>query len=502
MRYILSLDQGTTSCRAFIFDQSAKVVASAQCEFTQSYPRPGWVEHSATEIFDRQYQVCKEALNISGVKIEDVAALGITNQRETLVVWDRNTSKPIAPAIVWQCRRTASLCREWKKCGWEKEIQEKTGLPLDPYFSGTKLRWILDNVSGARQAALKGTLAAGTIDSWLLWKLTGGKIHATDITNASRTLLLNLETGQWDQDLLDLFEIPYSLLPRILPTTTHFGETDESWFGTGIPILSMIGDQQSALFGQTCWLPGQVKSTYGTGSFVLLHTGKKPQRENKRLVTTVAWKRGENPIEYAVEGSVFVAGAAIQWLRDQLGLLSSAAQSEALAKSVSNTAGVYFVPAFVGLGAPHWDPMARGIMVGLTRGTRREHIILAALEAVAFQTRDLLEEMAGTSDIERSNLRELRVDGGMAANDFFLQLQADCLGLPVIRPRFIETTVLGAAYLAGLQAGLWNGEGELESLWEVDRTFEPSKETDNMKSAYEKWKRAVALAREWSRNTP
>ena len=500
MPYILSLDQGTTSCRAFLFDQSAKVMASAQCEFTQHYPQPGWVEHSATEIFETQYQVCKEALKSSGVTAGEIAALGITNQRETLVVWNRATSEPIAPAIVWQCRRTASLCEEWKKRGWEEKVQSRTGLLLDPYFSGTKLRWILDNVSGARQAAERGELAAGTIDSWLLWKLTGGKVHATDVTNASRTLLLDLDTGQWDPELLDLFEIPASILPRVLPTATHFGETDESWFGRKIPILSMVGDQQSALFGQACWRPGQVKSTYGTGSFVLLHTGEKPQRGSGRLVTTVAWKRGKNPIEYAVEGSVFVAGAAIQWLRDQLGLLESAAQSEALARSVPDTAGVYFVPAFVGLGAPHWDPLARGMMVGLTRGTKREHIVRAALEAVAFQTRDLLEEMAGASEIQKSNLSELRVDGGMAANDFFLELQADCLGLPVIRPRFIETTVLGAAYLAGLEAGMWKDLKELEPLWEADRTFEPSRNSPRMRDAYEGWKKAVALTREWARN--
>ena len=320
------------------------------------------------------------------------------------------------------------------------------------------------------------------------------------MTNASRTLLLNLDTGQWDPELLDLFEIPASILPRVLPTATHFGETDESWFGRKIPILSMVGDQQSALFGQACWRPGQVKSTYGTGSFVLLHTGEKPQRGSGRLVTTVAWKRGENPIEYAVEGSVFVAGAAIQWLRDQLGLLESASQSEALARSVPDTAGVYFVPAFVGLGAPHWDPLARGMMVGLTRGTKREHLVRAALEAVAFQTRDLLEEMAGASEIQKSNLSELRVDGGMAANDFFLELQADCLGLPVIRPRFIETTVLGAAYLAGLEAGMWKDLKELEPLWEADRTFEPSRNSSRMRDAYEGWKKAVALTREWARN--
>ena len=500
MPYILSLDQGTTSCRAFLFDQSAKVMASAQCEFTQHYPQPGWVEHSATEIFETQYQVCKEALKSSGVAAGEIVALGITNQRETLVVWNRATSEPIAPAIVWQCRRTASLCEEWKKRGWEEKVQSRTGLLLDPYFSGTKLRWILDNVSGARQAAERGELAAGTIDSWLLWKLTGGKVHATDVTNASRTLLLDLDTGQWDPELLDLFEIPASILPRVLPTATHFGETDESWFGRKIPILSMVGDQQSALFGQACWRPGQVKSTYGTGSFVLLHTGEKPQRGSGRLVTTVAWKRGKNPIEYAVEGSVFVAGAAIQWLRDQLGLLESAAQSEALARSVPDTAGVYFVPAFVGLGAPHWDPLARGMMVGLTRGTKREHIVRAALEAVAFQTRDLLEEMAGASEIQKSNLSELRVDGGMAANDFFLELQADCLGLPVIRPRFIETTVLGAAYLAGLEAGMWKDLKELEPLWEADRTFEPSRNSSRMRDAYEGWKKAVALTREWARN--
>ena len=500
MPYILGLDQGTTSCRAFLFDQSAKVVASAQREFTQHYPQPGWVEHSATEIFDTQYKVCAEALKQSGVNVAEIRALGITNQRETLVVWNRSTGEPIAPAIVWQCRRTASMCEEWKERGWEEKVRAKTGLLLDPYFSGTKLRWILDNVAGARQAAETGELAAGTIDSWLLWNLTGGRVHATDVTNASRTLLLNLETGQWDEELLAMFEIPASLLPRVMPTATHFGETDASWFGRKIPILSLVGDQQGALFGQACWRPGQVKSTYGTGSFVLLHTGEKPQRGGGRLVTTVAWKRGENPTEYAVEGSVFVAGAAIQWLRDQLGLLDSAAQSDAMARSVPDTAGVYFVPAFVGLGAPHWDPRARGMMVGLTRGTKREHIVRAALEAVAFQTRDLLEEMTGGSGIRNSPVKELRVDGGMAANAFFLGLQADCLGVPVTRSRFIETTVLGAAYLAGLEADVWKDQKELEPLWEADRTFDPSPKTDKMETAYEGWKKAVRLAREWARD--
>lgn len=497
MRYILSLDQGTTSCRAFIFDATGEVVASAQREFAQHYPHPGWVEHSPLEIFETQYMVCSEALTRSGVPTEQIAALGITNQRETVVVWDRATGEPITNAIVWQCRRTAALCEEWKQRGWEEKVRAKTGLLLDPYFSGTKIKWVLDNVPGARQRAERGELATGTIDSWLLWKFTGGAVHATDVSNASRTLLLNLERGEWDADLLALFEIPPSLLPQVLPSTAPYGETQEKWFGRKLPIFSLVGDQQAALFGQACWCPGMAKSTYGTGSFVLLHTGKKPLWGRGRLLTTAAWKRGQNPTEYALEGSVFIAGAAVQWLRDALGLLESAVQSEALARSVPDSSGVYFVPAFVGLGAPHWDPLARGLIVGLTRGTRREHLVRAALEAAAFQTRDLLEEMTSDSKI---SLRELRVDGGMAANNFFLQFQADCLGLPVVRPRQTETTALGAAFLAGLEAGVWQDLEEIEHLWISDRVFEPSADRGWMEAAYAGWKKAVQLARDWPRS--
>lgn len=496
MRYILSLDQGTTSCRAFIFDPTGKVVASAQREFAQHYPQPGWVEHSAVEIFDTQYQVCCEALSRSAVPTEQIAALGITNQRETLVVWDRATGEPITNAIVWQCRRTTALCQEWKQRGWEEKIRAKTGLLLDPYFSGTKIKWVLDNVPGARKRAERGELAAGTIDCWLLWKLTGGAVHATDVSNASRTLLLNLERGEWDHELLALFEIPQPLLPLVLPSSTHYGETQENWFGRALPILALVGDQQAALFGQACWHPGRVKSTYGTGSFVLLHTGEKPLWGRGRLLTTVAWQRDQNPTEYAIEGSVFVAGAALQWLRDGLGLLGSAAQSEELAHSVADSGDVYFVPAFVGLGAPYWDPLARGLIVGLTRGTRREHLVRAALEAAAFQTRDLLQEMAASPEIA---LRELRVDGGMAANNFFLQFQADCLGLPVVRPRQTETTALGAAFLAGLEAGLWQGLEEIEQLWVPERVFEPAQDRSRVEAAYAGWKKAVQLARDWPR---
>ncbi|HLE37010.1 MAG TPA: glycerol kinase GlpK, partial [Candidatus Acidoferrales bacterium] len=495
MRYILSIDQGTTSCRAFVFDESGKAVASAQREFAQHYPQPGWVEHSATEIFQTQYQVCCDALARAAVPSEQIAALGITNQRETVVVWDRATGEPITNAIVWQCRRTAPLCEEWKQRGWEEDIRARTGLLLDPYFSGTKLRWILDNVPGARRAAERGELAAGTIDSWLLWKLTGGAVHATDVSNASRTMLLNLDRGEWDTELLRLFDIPQALLPRVLPSATCYGETQEAWFGRRLPILALVGDQQAALFGQACWRPGMVKSTYGTGSFVLLHTGEKPLRGRGRLLSTVAWKRGENPTEYALEGSVFVAGAALQWLRDGLGVLESADQSEALASSVADSGGIYFVPAFVGLGAPHWDPSARGLIVGVTRGTRREHLVRAALEAVAFQTQDLLTEMTADSPVQ---VRELRVDGGMAANNFLLQFQADCLGLPVIRPCQTETTALGAAFLAGLEAGVWRGLDEIEQLWSPDRVFEPAQNRAYAETAYAGWKKAVQLARSWS----
>ncbi len=499
MPYILALDQGTTSCRAFLFDEKASVAVSARKEFTQHYPQPGWVEHSATEIFETQLQVASETLRQAGVRAGDIAGLGITNQRETLVVWNRKTGEPISPAIVWQCRRTASLCEEGKSKGWEEKIHQRTGLLLDPYFSGTKLKWILDNVSGARQAAERNELAAGTVDSWLVWKLTGGAVHATDVSNASRTLLLNLDTAEWDEEMIRLLDIPSNILPQVLPSSARFGETDASWFGEKIPILGIAGDQQAALFGQACWKPGMVKSTYGTGSFVLLHTGEIPQRGHKRLISTVAWKRNENPVEYALEGSVFIAGAAVQWLRDELKILDSATASEAMARTVPDTGGVFFVPAFVGLGAPHWEPEARGMIIGLTRGTQREHLVRAALEAVAFQTRDLMEEMGGGST--KNTIRELRVDGGMAANDLFLQLQADVLGLPVIRPSCIETTVRGAAFLAGLEAGVWKSLDELEELWTADRVFEPSKDRGGIESAYSGWKRAVELTCKWARRS-
>jgi glycerol kinase len=493
-QYILALDQGTTSSRAILFDHDGQALATAQQEFEQLYPQPGWVEHRPEDIWTSQLQAAQALLKQAKIKPDQIAAIGITNQRETTIVWDRETGEPIHNAIVWQCRRTAEDCSRMRREGQEELFAERTGLVLDAYFSGTKVRWLLDNVSGARERAARGSLAFGTVDSWLIWKLTGGRIHATDPSNASRTLLFNIERGEWDDELLNMLGVPRELLPHVAPSSAIIGETDPSLFGEAIPIAGNAGDQQSALFGQVCTTPGMSKNTYGTGCFMLLNTGKERVQSRNNLLSTIAWQIEGQPIEYALEGSVFIAGAAIQWLRDGLKIINSAADSEAMAASVDDNGGVYFVPAFVGLGAPRWDQYARGTIVGLTRGSTREHIVRAALESIAYQTSDVLRCMHDDSGIK---LTELRVDGGAARNDFLLQFQADVLGIPVVRPANTETTAAGAAYLAGLAAGFWAGTKELSELWQREKTFEPMMKASERERLLESWTRAVERAGNW-----
>jgi glycerol kinase len=492
MPYVLALDQGTTSSRALVFDTAGRVAALAQREFHQSFPRPGWVEHDPEEIWESQLAVAREAL----AKLPtgaDVAALGLTNQRETTLVWERATGRPIFPAIVWQDRRTAGRCAEMKARGLEPLVRARTGLVLDPYFSGTKLGWILDEVPDARARAEAGELAFGTVDTWLISKLTGGAVHATDPSNASRTLLFDLATGDWDGELLDLFGVPRAMLPAIIPSSGVLGETAPGLFGRPIPIAGVAGDQQAALFGQVCVRPGMAKCTYGTGSFLLLNTGDRPTPSAHGLLTTAAWRIGGRT-DYALEGSVFIAGALVQWLRDGLGVIRSAAEIEALAASVPDAGGVVLVPAFAGLGAPHWDPRARGTILGLTRGTTAAHLAHAALEAIAFQAVEVLRAMAADSGVA---LGELRVDGGAAANDLLMQIQADLLGAPVVRPRMLETTALGAAYLAGLAVGVWPDTGEIAAHAEVDRVFEPAMPTLKAEARLARWLQAVERAKGW-----
>ncbi len=491
MPHVLALDQGTTSSRAIVFDESGAAVAVAQREFRQLFPRPGWVEHDPLEIWESQLAVAREALARAGLEARDVAALGLTNQRETVVLWDRATGKPLANAIVWQDRRTADVCDRLKREGHEPLFRERTGLVLDPYFSGTKLAWLLDHVPGARDAPER--IAFGTVDSWLLWNLTGA-LHATDVTNASRTLLWNLHTADWDGELLAILDVPRQILPEVRASSEIYGETAAGLFGAPIPIAGVAGDQQAALFGQACLVPGMVKNTYGTGCFLLMNTGDHPVRSRNQLLTTPAWRLGAGPAEYALEGSVFVAGAVVQWLRDGLGLIRAAADVEALAASVPDTGGVVLVPAFTGLGAPHWDPYARGALVGITRGTTAAHIARAALEAIAFQVADVLDAMAADSGVP---IAELRVDGGAAANDLLMQLQADLAGVPVVRPRVQETTALGAAYLAGLATGVWKDTGEIAARWQVDRTFEPALDPPQAAARRARWNRAVERAKGW-----
>jgi glycerol kinase len=491
MKYILALDQGTTSSRAILFNHDGGIVATAQKEFRQIFPKPGWVEHDAQEIWATQAGVASEVLHKARVKAADVAAIGITNQRETTVVWDRKTGKPICNAIVWQDRRTASICDKLRAQKLDKVIQRKTGLIVDAYFSATKVQWILQNVKGAKVRAAKGELAFGTIDSWLLWNLTGGKVHATDVSNASRTMLYDIRKGTWDDELLKIFGVPRSMLPEVRDSSGEFGST--SLLGGSIPIAGIAGDQQSALFGQICTKPGMVKNTYGTGCFMLMNTGTKPINSKNKLLTTVAW-RINGRTEYALEGSVFIAGAAIQWLRDGLGIIRQSADVEALAASVPDTGGVYLVPAFAGLGAPHWDAYARGTLLGLTRGTTAAHIARAALEGIALQVMDILKAMEADAGIK---LKELRVDGGASVNNLLMQLQCDLLGVPVVRPKVNETTALGAACLAGLAVGYWKNLADIAKHWQVDRQFKPTMKAATRTQITQGWNRALGRAKGW-----
>ncbi len=493
-KYIMALDQGTTSSRAILFDREGKNVGTSQTEFRQIYPKSGWVEHDPMEIWGTQSGVARQVLEIAGIRPEEVAAIGITNQRETTVIWDRNTGRPIYNAIVWQCRRTAEICEDLKRQGYESLIREKTGLVVDAYFSGTKIQWILDHVEGARKRAENGELLFGTIDSWLIWNLTRGKVHVTDYSNASRTMLFNIHTLQWDDELLELLNIPKSLLPDVKPSSEIYGVTDERTFGGAkIPIAGDAGDQQAALFGQVCFEEGMAKNTYGTGCFMLMNTGEAPVSSDNGLLTTIAWGiRGT--VNYALEGSIFNAGSAIQWLRDELRLIYDAAQSEYYANLVEDTNGVYVVPAFTGLGAPYWDMYARGAIVGLTRGVRREHIVRATLESIAYQTKDVLSAMEEDSGIK---LQTLKVDGGAAANDFLMGFQADLLGVPVQRTKISETTALGAAYLAGLAVDFWKDQQEIQKKWEMDRQFQGTMEEGQQKKLYRRWKKAVERSKGW-----
>ncbi|MEW6736475.1 MAG: glycerol kinase GlpK [Acidobacteriota bacterium] len=494
-RYILALDQGTTSSRAVLFNARAEIIALAQRPFKQYYPQPGWVEHDPREIWSTQLEAAYAVLAEANITAKQVAALGLTNQRETVVLWDRETGYPLHPAIVWQCRRTAGICDELRNAGHEPIIQAHTGLMVDAYFSASKIRWLLDNIDGARAAATAGRLAIGTIDTWLLWQLSGGRRHVTDASNASRTMLFNIHKMAWDDEMLALFDVPRALLPEVVPANALIGETTVDLFGTAIPLGGIAGDQQAALFGQGCYRLGQVKNTYGTGCFVLLNTGQEAITSRQRLITTVAWQlEGELPC-YALEGSVFIAGAAVQWLRDGLQIIESAAETAALATSVDDSGGVYVVPAFVGLGAPYWDQYARGAILGITRGTTRAHIVRATLESIAYQTRDLLEALRADLGAE---LAELRVDGGATVNDFLLQTQADLLGYAVLRPRMLESTVAGAAYLAGLACRYWQNCEELATLIGTDVTrFEPHLDANLREARYRGWRRAVERAARW-----
>jgi glycerol kinase len=491
--FVIALDQGTTSSRAILYDHSGAPVATAQKEFRQHFPQPGWVEHDASEIWASQHEVLLTAIAKAGAKAGEIAAIGITNQRETTVVWDRATGKPVANAIVWQDRRTAGLCDEMKAAGKAALIQQKTGLVLDAYFSGTKLKWLLDNVPGARSKAEKGELAFGTVDAWLIWNLTGGKTHATDPSNASRTLLFNIHTNSWDDELLALLNIPRSVLPEIRPSSGSFG--DAAIDGVAVPIAGNAGDQQAALFGQACHSPGMAKNTYGTGCFLLLNTGGQAVSSRNNLLTTTAWQIGAGEPQYALEGSVFIGGAVVQWLRDGLRAIKTAADVEALAAEVPDSGGVYLVPAFAGLGAPHWDQYARGAMFGLTRGSGITHIARAALESIAFQSAEVLAAMEKDAGLK---LTELRVDGGATANNLLMQIQADLLGVPVVRPKVLETTALGAAYLAGLAVGFWQDAGDIRRNWQVDRVFEPTLSRDRAAEMMAGWSKAVERSKQWA----
>lgn len=493
--YIVSLDQGTTSSRAIVFAADGAVVASAQKEFAQHYPQPGWVEHDPAEIWYTQAGVFTEALSKAEISAADIAAIGITNQRETTIVWEKKTGKPICNAIVWQDRRTAEICNELKAKGYEERIREKTGLVVDAYFSGTKIKWILDNIPGARRRAEAGELACGTVDSWLVWNLTGGALHITDLSNASRTMLVDIHLGKWDEELLSFLDIPGSLLPEIRSSSELYAHTSPKLFPVGIPIAGIAGDQQAALFGQVCTKAGMVKNTYGTGCFMLMNTGERAVASPNNLLATVAWRVAGKTI-YALEGSVFIGGAVVQWLRDGLGIIKQAADVEALARSVKGTDGVYLVPAFAGLGAPHWDPYARGIIVGITRGTSAGQIALASLQSIALQSHDVLERMVADSGVA---VAELRVDGGATSNDLLMQFQADILGVPVVKPVVTETTALGAAYLAGLAVGFWHSAEEIAKGVAIARRFEPVMSRDEAQAIIYDWRRAIDRSKGWAR---
>ncbi len=490
-KYIMAIDQGTTSTRAIIFNKDAKIVSVSQREFNQYFPKPGWVEHNPDEIWGSVLAVIAEVLAESGISASQIAGIGITNQRETTVVWDQSTGRPVYNAIVWQSRQTANICDQLKKEGLEPLFRQKTGLLIDAYFSATKVKWILDNVPGAREKAERGELLFGTIDTWLIWKFSGGKVHVTDYTNASRTLLYNIYELDWDDDLLQLLNIPKSMLPEVKPSSHIFCKTTkEHFFGRQVPIAGVAGDQQAALFGQACFEEGMAKNTYGTGCFMLMNTGTKAVQSKNGLLTTIAWGI-DGKIEYALEGSIFVAGSAIQWLRDGLRMIKTASDSETYAEKVSSTDGVYVVPAFVGLGAPYWDSEVRGAVFGLTRGTEKEHFVRATLESLAYQTKDVLEAMEADSGI---SLKKLRVDGGAVKNNFLMQFQSDILGVPVERPVINETTALGAAYLAGLAVGFWPGKEEISKQWEIDRTFTAEMTGEESRCLYDGWKKAVRAA--------
>ena len=494
-QYIMALDQGTTSSRCILYNKNGEIVSLAQKEFTQIYPKPGWVEHDPMEIWSTQIGVAQEAMYKINASYQNICAIGITNQRETTIVWDKETGKPVSNAIVWQCRRTAEYCDSLKEKGLSQFFREKTGLPIDAYFSGTKIKWILDHVDGVAERAKRGEILFGTVETWLIWKLTGGRVHVTDYSNSSRTMLFNIHTLQWDSEILEELGIPLSMLPEPKPSSHVYGMTESTIFGGEIPIAGAAGDQQAALFGQTCFTEGQAKNTYGTGCFLLMNTGTKPVLSDRGLLTTIAWGL-DGVVNYALEGSVFIAGAAIQWLRDELGLLERSSDSEWMAQKVEDTNGVYIVPAFVGLGAPYWDPYARGTIVGLTRGANKYHLVRAALESLAYQSYDVLKAMEEDSGI---SLAALKVDGGACANDFLMQFQSDLMDVPVKRPKTIETTSLGAAYLAGLAVGYWASKEDVLDNWQVERTFEPEMKSEERMDLLKGWKKAVNTSFGWAK---
>ncbi len=491
--YLLSLDQGTTSSRAILFNRNGEIVRQCSKEFKQIYPQPGWVEHNPKEIWESQLEVTQKVIKDSKISPSKIAGIGITNQRETTIIWDKNTGEPVYNAIVWQCRRTADTCRRFSQQGWDQKIRKKTGLVLDAYFSGTKARWILKHIPGVKEKAKKGKLLFGTIDTWLIWNLTKGKVHATDYSNASRTMLYNINDLTWDDEILNFFRIPESILPEVRPSSGNFGKSAKEFFGVEIPIAGVAGDQQAALFGQSCFSPGMTKCTYGTGSFMLMNTGEKIVKSQTGLLTTIAWGLDEK-ITYALEGSAFIAGAAIQWLRDEMCIIKDSAQSEEFAAKVKDTGDVYFVPAFVGLGAPHWDMYARGTIVGITRGTNRYHIVRAALEAIAYQTNDIVNAMLADAKMD---LKKLRVDGGAVQNNFLLQFQADILQTKVDRPIIFETTALGAAFLAGLGTGFYESTDDIKESWQLGKTFKPQMATENAEKLFKRWEKAVERSKSW-----